>query len=141
MTTTVEIAEILVNAGFLSEKDIQAAVALLEKTLETGDTEARLAAAIRDEADQENMIAGARDMTEQDAAIGDKKDLKVDRAILQDALNQEQVDESIVRGAEKKITRAYHAAAAALAKAGLIDKRHRQEVAELRADEWGAGEA
>lgn len=139
MTMTVEMAEILVNAGFLSETDIQTAAALLADALKTEDAEARLAAAISDEADQEQWIAGASAMAEQDAVMGDKKDLEVDRAILQDAINQEQVDERIIRDTEKKITVAYHAAAAALARAGLIDKRQRQEVAGLIADNWDIG--
>lgn len=141
MTTYVEVAEALVTAGYLTDKKIEAAAALMADTLQISDFEASLEAAIHDETDQERMISGARDMLEQDSETGDKKNLKVDRAILRDAINQEKVDESVARGAEKKIARACHAATVALEKAGLIDKRHRQEVAELIADKWGAGEA
>ena len=105
MHNNLEIAQALVEAGTLSRANITAAAQVLAEALTAVDAVDARATALADQAEQENMIAGASEYTRQDAAAGDKKDLSIDPAILQDAVNKEEVDESIIKHAESEISR------------------------------------
>ena len=136
MANTIEIAQAIAEAGYLQLAEIEGAATLLANVLVFDDVVQARAAALSDEADQDRMIKGARAMSVQDASRGDKKGLQVDGAIIQDALNQEQVDESIIYHAEESIAKTCKKAGADLASAGLIEKKNRKVVASLIADLW-----
>jgi hypothetical protein len=91
---------------------------------------------LRDEAEQEQMIARARQAAELDAVEGDKRDLSIDQSIIQDAIGKEQVDEATRRHAEKKIAAACRSAAKNLAHARLIDRSQVKDVASLIQKTW-----
>jgi len=138
MHNNLEIAQTLVEAGTLSSANITAAAQVLAEALTAVDAVDARASALTDQAEQENMIAGASEFARQDAAAGDKKDLSIDQAILQDAVNKEEVDESIIKHAEAGISRQCQQAAKALASAGLIDKTNQKYAAELIETAWNA---
>ena len=85
MASYQKIVQALVTAGYLSPADQNDAAELLAKTLTADKAVQARAAALADQAEQEDMSAGAAEFARQDAAAGDKKDLSIDRAILQDA--------------------------------------------------------
>jgi hypothetical protein len=131
MASTLEVAEALAQANYLPQSAIQVAADMLAKSLTSQEAEESRAAALRDEAQQEGIITKASAFAEQDARMGNEKDLRVDEAIIQDAINQEQVDEAIIREAEHRISSACEAAADTLASAGLVDTSKVPVVAEL----------
>jgi hypothetical protein len=135
MSKNLEIAEALAEAGYLQGVDIHTAAELLADALEIEDVEA-VRAAIRDKAKQENLIKGASALAENDAQAGDKKALKVDQAIIQDAINQEEVDDAIIYQSEYKLAEACERAAESLAAAGLVDPANVDEAAALIEDAW-----
>ena len=136
MSTMIEVAQALVKAGYLTNADVEAAADVLAETLIATDAVEARATALADQADQENMKAGASEFARQDAAAGNKKDLSIDQAIIQDAINKEQVDQSIIKHAEAEISRQCNQAAKALAAAGLIDKSYLKFAAELVNEVW-----
>jgi uncharacterized protein YdaT len=129
MLKSAEIAEALADTGYLARSDIEIAAKLLSDRLAVENLEEARVSAIRDEVYQENILAGERAMEEQDALLGDKKGLKVDQAMIQESLDQQQVDELAIKNAEAKILAAYDKAAAALAAFGLIMKKSIDDVA------------
>ena len=131
MTSYQDIAQTLVEAGYLTPIDKTAAAEVLAKTLTAVNAVQARAAALADQVEQENMIAGAAEFMQQDAAAGDKEDLSIDRAILQDARNKAEVDQSTIKHADAKISRQCKRAAKALVSAGLLDKTYRKYAAEV----------
>lgn len=136
MAKTIEIAQAIAEAGYLRPVEIENAAVLLANALSSDEPVQARATALSDEADQDRMIKGARAMSVQDAARGDKKGQQIDEAIIQDALNQEQVDESIIYHADESIAKTCKRAAADLASDGLIEKENQEAVASLIADLW-----
>jgi hypothetical protein len=67
MTSYQKIAQALVKAGYLSPSNNNAAAEVLAKTLTATDAVVTRAAALADQAEQEDMIAGAAEFTRQDA--------------------------------------------------------------------------
>jgi len=131
LTEIENLLQALINKGYLLVSNAQAAKSVLDSAFSNDAALEERTKAQGDEAAQEQMKTGARAMIKQDKAKGAKRDLLVDRAILQDAINQEQVDELIIRDTKKEVTAVSHAAAAALADSGLIEKRHIRKVADL----------
>jgi len=138
MGTIQSITLALVEAGYLSPADKTAAAELLAKTLTAYDAVQARADALADQAEQEEMIAGAAEFAQQDATAGDKKDLSIDRAILQDAKNKDEVDQSAIKHAEAEISRQCKRAAKALVSAGLVEKTYRKDAAEVIHEAWAA---
>ena len=71
MTTDEEVASALVTAGYLSDADVDAAVALLTDALIVGEAEDAEAAAMDDYSAQEDLVAEAEVWEREDAASGD----------------------------------------------------------------------
>ena len=138
MTSYQKIAQALIEAGYLSPANRDASVDVLRKTLTSVEAVQDRAAALADQAEQEDMITGAKEFARQDAAAGDKKDLSIDRAILQDAKNKEEVDQSAIKQAEAEISRQCKRAAKTLVSAGLIDKTYRKNAAIVIEQVWVA---
>ena len=82
------------------------------------------------------MITGAREYAEHDAAAKDRKDLRIDESILQDAIDKKQVDEAARRHAERELAAASHSAAQGLAHARLIQHAQVKDVAGLIEKTW-----
>ena len=114
MTTNVEVAHALVKAGYLSQADVDAAAKVLASALTTSDAKQKKAAALADETKQHEMIAQAADLITDDEPISDYQDEGVQVQTIEAAENQLTADEAVIAGV-------YHAAAAALLAAGLID--------------------
>jgi len=138
MGTIQDITLALIEAGYLSPADNTAATELLAKTLTADEAVQARAAALADQAEQENMIAGAAEFAQQDAAAGDKKDLSIDRAIRQDARNKAEVDQSAIKHAEAEISRQCKRAAKALVSTNLVDKNYRNNAAVVIQEVWVA---
>ena len=136
MASYQKIVQALVTAGYLSSADQNAAAEVLAKTLTADKAVQARAAALVDQAEQEEMSAGAAEFARQDAAAGDKKDLSIDRAILQDARSKEEVDQSAIKHAEAEISRQCKRAAKALVSVGLVDKTYRKYAAEVIREAW-----
>lgn len=121
MTQFDRIARALVKEGFLSENKVEAAsLVLIDELNQEIRNEREMI--LLDVAKQEQMISGAKNLLEQDQKKVDKKGNKIDRAIIQDAVDQEEVDSSAFHANEKKIQASSRSAAEGLVKAGLIDK-------------------
>jgi len=139
MPKSAEIAEALADTGYLARSEIEIAAKLLSDRLAVENLEEARVSAIRDEVYQENILAGERAMEEQDALLGDQKGLKVDQAMIQDSINQQQVDDATIKNAEAKILAACDKAAAALAAVGLIMKKSIDDVAMIMAEHLKMG--
>ena len=136
MTTYIEVAQALVDAGYLTEVDVAAAVIGLEDALIAAAADDAQAAAAEDYADQEDLIAEAEVWANEDAAMGDDASLVIDEEIIDDAAEQMQVDQAVMAAGELVIDAAYTDAAAALLAAELIDEATLDEVAAVIADVW-----
>lgn len=136
MTTYIEVAQALVSAGYLSEADIEAAVDVLEDALIIADAEALQEAASEDYSAQEDIVAEVENWEVEDAVAGNIVDLEGDEAIIEDALEQEEIDKGLMVEAETVIASAYLDAASALLEAELIDEANQQAVAGLISDTW-----
>ena len=136
MTTYIEVAQALVSAGYLSEADIEAAVDVLEDALIIADAEALQEAASEDYSAQEDIVAEVENWEVEDAVAGNIDNLEDDEAIIEDALEQEEIDKGLMVEAETVIASAYLDAASALLEAELIDEANQQAVAGLISDTW-----
>jgi hypothetical protein len=136
MTTYIEVAQAMVSAGYLSEADIEAAVDVLEDALIIAEAEALQEAASEDYSTQEDIVAEVENWAVEDAVAGNIVDLEGDEAIIEDALEQEEIDKGLMVEAETVIASAYLDAASALLEAELIDEANQQAVAGLISDTW-----
>jgi len=136
MTTYIEVAQALVAAGYLSEADIEAAVDVLEDALIIAEAEDAQDAASDDYSVQEDIVAEVENWAVEDAVAGNIDDLEGDEAIIEDALEQEEIDKGLMVEAETVIASAYLDAASALLEAELIDEANQQAVAGLISDTW-----
>jgi len=141
MTTYIEVAQALVSAGYLSEADIEAAADVLEDALIIADAEDVQDAASDDYSTQEDIVAKVENWVVDDANAGNNDDLEIDAAIIEGALEQEEIDKDIMVAAETEIAAAYLDAASALLAAELIDEANQQAVAAVIADIWSADDA
>ncbi|UCC50850.1 MAG: hypothetical protein JSV68_17320 [Anaerolineaceae bacterium] len=134
MATYLEVAQALVDAGYVSDADIQAAADILADALVVEAAEEVEAEAMDDYSDQEDLIAEAEVWAAEDAAEGDFESLAIDKDIVDDAAEQALDDRDTVIAAEIVIDAAYTDAAAALLAAALIDEADAEAVAALLAD-------
>jgi hypothetical protein len=137
MTTYVEVSQALVTAGYLGDADVEAATAVLADALVVGEAEAAEAAALDDEAFQEDVIAAAKRLADHDATAGDFEDFAIQQEIIEEAQDQRLEDQAIIADAEAAIAAAYANAAAALVAARLIDEASADAVVAVIADVWG----
>jgi len=136
MTTSSEVSQALVDAGYLSEADIEAAAEVLEDALIIEEAEDAQDAASQDYSTQEDIVAEVENWASEDAKAGDFAGLEADQEIIQDALAQENVDKDIMATGEAVIAAAYLDAASALLAAELIDEANLQAVAGVISDTW-----
>jgi hypothetical protein len=134
MATYIELAQALVDAGYVSDADLQAAADILADALIIEAAEEVEAEAMDDYSDQEDTIAEAEVWAAEDAAEGDLESLVIDKDIVDDAAEQALEDRDAVIAAEAVIDAAYTDAAAALLAATLIDEADAEAVAALLAD-------
>ena len=134
MTTYFDLAQALVDAGYVSEADIQAAADILADALVIEAAEEAEADAMDDYGDQEDTIAEAEVWAAEDVAEGDFESLAIDKDIVDDAAEQALDDRDTVIAAEAVIDAAYTDAAAALLAAAIIDEANAEAVASLLAD-------
>jgi hypothetical protein len=136
MTTYIEVSQALVDAGYLSEADIEAAAEVLEDALIIEEAEDAQEAASQDYSTQEDIVAEVENWASEDAKAGDMDGLEADQEIIQDALAQENVDKDVMATGEAVIAAAYLDAASALLAAELIDEANLQAVAGVISDTW-----
>jgi hypothetical protein len=74
MTTTIEVAQALVNSGYLTGADIAAAAAVLDYALIIQEAEAAEAASMDDYTYQEDLIAKTEVWESEDAVLGEEED-------------------------------------------------------------------
>ena len=134
MATYLEVAQALVDAGYVSDADTQAAADILADALVVEAAEEVEAEAMDDYSNQEDLIAEAEVWAAEDAAEGDFESLAIDKDIVDDAAEQALDDRDTVMAAEIVIDAAYTDAAAALLAAALIDEANAEAVAALLAD-------
>ena len=127
--TTEEATLVLVNAGYLSEADVDAAVVVLHDALVIDAAEDAQAEAAEDYSTQQDLVAEAEVWASEDAAEGDIESALVDDEIIEEAQNQMEVDKEVMVEAEVVIEAAYSDAAAALLAAELIDEAELEAVA------------
>jgi len=136
MVTNAEVAQALVAAGYLSEADLDAAAVVLADTLLVEEAQREEADALKDEAAQQELIAGLTIEASTDAAIGDYVGQKVAEGEIAKARAEQDEDEAIIENAEATIAYAYNDAAAALLAAELIDEGDLNDVAAAIAGVW-----
>lgn len=130
MTTYTEVARALIEAGYLSDADLDAAVLVLAHVLKTATKAKKMkAVALADEAHQHEMIAQAADLITDDEVIRDYADEGIQIRTIEAAQKQLTADEAVVATAEATIAGMYDDAAAALSRAGLIDAANVDAVA------------
>ena len=134
MATYLEVAQALVDAGYVSDADIRAAADILADALIVEAAEEVEAEAIDDYSDQEDTIAEAEVWAAEDAAVGDFESVAIDKDIVDDSAEQALDDRDTVMAAEIVIDAAYTDAAAALLAAALIDAADAEAVAALLGD-------
>ena len=134
MATYLEVAQALVDAGYVSDADIQAAADILADALIVEAAEEVKAEAMDDYSDQEDTIAEAEVWVAEDATEGDLESLVIDQDIVDDAAEQALGDRETVMAAEAVIDAAYTDAAAALLAAAIIDEVNVEAVAKLMVD-------
>jgi len=136
MTTYAEVAQALVEPGYLSDADIEAAATVLADALLVAEAEDAEALAMVDEAIQEEVIADAVAAQDDDLDVADYTDAAIQQDIIEDAEAEVLEDEAIIDAAEDTIAAAYIDAAAALVAAELIDEANAEAVAAVIADVW-----
>ena len=127
--TTEEVTLVLVNAGYLSEADVDAAVVVLHDALVIDAAEDAQAEAAEDYSTQQDLVAEAEVWASEDAAEGDIESALVDDEIIEEAQDQMEVDKEVMVEAEVVIEAAYSDVAAALLAAELIDEAELEAVA------------
>jgi hypothetical protein len=130
------VAQALVAAGYLSEADLDAAAVVLANTLLVEEAQREEADALKDEAAQQELIAGLTIEASTDSAIGDFVGQQVAEGEIAKARAEQDEDEAIIENAEATIAYAYNDAAAALLAAELIDEGDLDDVAEAIAGVW-----
>jgi len=128
MTTYVEVAQALVTAGYVSDADLQAAADVLADALIIEAAEEAQDDASEDYAIQEDIVAEAEVWEREDAVVGDYDSVDDDEAVIEDALEQEEIDKEVVLEAEALIDAACTDAGAALLAAALIDEANLEQV-------------
>jgi len=121
MATYAEISQALVDAGYLTEADMDAATEILADALLVEIVEDVEADAMDDYSEQEDLIAKAQVRESENLARGDLDTAIADDEIIADAEMQKEFDKQTVRDAETVIDAACMDAAAALLAAELID--------------------
>ncbi len=128
MTTYVEVAQALVTAGYVTDADLQAAADVLADALIIEAAEEAQDDASEDYAIQEDIVAEAEVWESEDAVVGDYDSVDDDEAVIEDALEQEEIDKEVVLEAEASIDAACTDAGAALLAAALIDEANLEQV-------------
>jgi hypothetical protein len=136
MTTTIEVAQALVNAGYLTDADVAAAAAVLDDALIVQELEAAEADAMDDYTYQEDLIAKTEVWESEDAVLGEEEDAMIDEQVIAEASVQLEADRATVIEAEATIAAAYTDAAAALLAAELIDEADAEAVAAAIAEAY-----
>jgi hypothetical protein len=136
MTAYAKVAQALVTAGYLSETDVEAAAAVLADGLTVASAQDAKAAALADEDYQEDVIADAAGLAQDDAWDGDYQDAAYQQDRITNAEAQQAADEEILAAAQGSVAAAYADAAAALVTAELIDEANLEAVAGVIADVW-----
>ena len=136
MTTYSDVAQALLEAGYLTDADITAAVEILADALAVDEAEEVEVAAALDALDQEAVIDAAEALAGEDAAAGDWDAVDVDEEIIDEAVDQLLADADIIDAAENTIDAAYADAAAALLAAELIDEAYLDNAAVVIAKAW-----
>ena len=140
MTTYEEVTQALVSAGYLSEADIEAAVAVLADRLIVADAEETKAFAIEDLAYQAKVIAKTEDLVDMDYKMGEIEDRFVQAEVIDSAAALADKDEAMIEQAEVMIAAAYEDVAAALLAAELIDEANLEAVTGVITDVWVTAE-
>jgi hypothetical protein len=136
MTTYAEVTQALVAAGYLTETDLDAAAVVLANTLLVEEAQREEADALKDEAAQQELIAGLEIEASTDGAIGDYVGQRVAQDLIVKARAEQDEDEAILENAQATIDFAYNDAAAALLAAELIDEADLDDVSGAIADLW-----
>lgn len=140
MTTTREVAEALVTAGYLGQEDIELAAASMTEALHRADLAADVAArALEDETQQEEMIASASEAIVEFDEMMEFEYESIERDIIAEAAAREHEDEEIVETEEEEMVHAYTEAAGSLVAAGLIDSSDASDAAAVIAETWERG--
>ena len=136
MTTYEEVAAALLNAGYLTDADVEAATVVLTDALVVDDALGTEDTAITDEEYQEDVIADAEIWSDEDAKDYDLKDVAMEDDVIAIAEDLIEDDEQAIAEAEITIAAAYTDAAAALLAAELIDEANLEAAAAVIADAW-----
>jgi hypothetical protein len=136
MTTYVEVAQVLVAAGYLTDADVNAAAVVLADALGVEQAKREQADALKDEAAQQEQIAGLEIEASTDAAMLNFVGQQVAQDRIAKARAEQDEDEAIIEDAEAKIAFAYNKTASALLAAELIDAGDLDDVAEAIAGIW-----
>lgn len=138
MATYLELAKALVSAGYVSEEQVAAAVAVLAEHLEVEivDAEDTREFATKDLAYQQRVIDHAEEMAKEDLSMGDIEDRFVQAEVIESAASLAEKDLELIKRADKELAIAFKNASGALVTARLIDKSNAEKAAALLADAW-----
>lgn len=136
MTTYVELAQALAEAGYLSDADLDAAADILADAIVIEEAEEIEAAALIDKAEQKQTVLDAELLADVAVAAGDAETEVTAQAIIDDAFDIVMDDKDIIDEEEAVIAAAYVDAAAALVAAELIDEANAEAAAAMLAELW-----
>lgn len=121
MTSYERVTKTLVSDGYLSEADVDAAIAVLKGELRVAEAAELEAESMADLEVEQELIDEASDLAAEAERVGDTKTEAVAAEVLEEGLGSVAMDAEVIETAEEVIEAAYLNAAAALVEAELIN--------------------
>ncbi|HET6445489.1 MAG TPA: hypothetical protein VFI27_13015 [candidate division Zixibacteria bacterium] len=134
MTTNLELAQGLAEAGYLSDADLEAAAIILQDALVIEEAEEIEGLALIDKAEQKENVLNAELLADAAVAFQDPEMEAGAQEMIDDAFVAVIEDKMIIEEVEAVIADAYVDAAAALLAAELIDEANAEAVAVMLAE-------
>jgi hypothetical protein len=140
MTTHKELAQALVDSGFLSKKDVKKATAVLVENLDVADAEDTKKFATKDLAYQKRVIDHAEEMAEEDLSTLDFEDRFVQAEVIESAATLAEKDVWLIQQADEELLVAFNNASGALVTARLIKQSDLEAAAAAMSNVWEISE-
>lgn len=135
MTEIDTIVEKMLAEGYLSPENVKAAGVLLAGHLSVKD-QLDFEKLELDSISQEQIIQKDKPYAEMAAEAGDRKEMEVNREIIQDALDHEDLDLAEMDILKSGIARQAKKAAKAMVSSGLVSKQNQEPITQLILQMW-----
>jgi len=136
MTTYAGIAQALRSAGYLSDADLDAVIAVLVDALVIKETEEIETGALVDEAGQKEAVLDAEALADAATVVGDVDTEAEAQAAMEDAFIAMTSDEELIKKVEALVTATCTDAVTALVTAELVDETNAEAAIVLIINLW-----